>query len=169
MGHFSLAYLEDVINFSPSIEEYRKHINLVFDQLREHNLKIKISKCKFMQSETQYLGFIVDNKGIQPDPEKIKVMRAILPPENVREVQGILGMCSYYTHFIPNFSEIVIPLIKLTKKFVKFVWSEEYHAAFIFLKTSLTTVPILGYPYVNKPYILYTDTSDNWRMLVPTM
>ena len=64
MSHFSLAYLDDVIIFSPSIEEHLKHINLVFDTLREHNLKMKISKCKFMQSETQYLGFIVDNKGI---------------------------------------------------------------------------------------------------------
>ena len=75
-----------------------------------------------MQSETQYLGFIVDNRGIWPDPEKIKVMRAMFLLENVRELQGFLGMCSYYRCFIPNFSEIAIPLIKLTKKFV--VWSE---------------------------------------------
>ena len=47
---------------------------------------MKISKCKFIQLETQNLGFIVDNRGIQPDPEKIKVMRAMLAPENVREV-----------------------------------------------------------------------------------
>ena len=70
MNYFSLAYLDDVIIFSPSIEEHLKHINLFFDQLREHSLKMKISKCKFMQSETHYVGFIVDNKGIQPDPEK---------------------------------------------------------------------------------------------------
>ena len=60
-------------------------------------------------------------------------------------------MCSYYRHFIPNFSEIAIPLIKLTKKFAKFVWSQECQVAFEFLKTSLTAVPVLGYPDVNKP------------------
>ena len=64
MSHFNLAYLDDVIIFSPSIAEHLKHINLVFDQLREHNLKTNISKCKFMQSEIQYVGLIVDNKGI---------------------------------------------------------------------------------------------------------
>ena len=112
---------------------------------------MEISKCKFKQSEIQYLGFIVDNKGIQPGPEKIKVMRAMLPPENFREVQGFLGMCSYYRCFILNLSEIAIPLIKLTKKFAKLVWSEECQVAYEFLKTSLTTVPILGYPDVNKP------------------
>ena len=62
---------------------------------------------------------------------------------------------------MPNFSKTVIPLIKVTKKFAKFVWSEECQVAFEFLKTSLTTVPILGYPDVNKPYILYTDSGDN--------
>ena len=71
-------------------------------------------------------------------------------------------MCSYYRHFIPNFSEIAIPLIKLTKKFATFVWSEECQVAFEFFQTSLTTVPALGYPDVTKPYILYTDTSDNF-------
>ena len=73
----------------------------------------------------------------------------------------MLGMCSYYRCFVPNFSEIAIPLITLTKKFAKFVWSEECQVAFEFLKTSLNTLPILGYPDVNKPYILYTDASDN--------
>ena len=88
MSHFSLAYLDDVIIFSHSIEEHLKHINLNLDWLREHNLKMTIPKCKCMQSETQYLEFIFDNKGIWPDLEKIKVMRAMLPPGNVREVWG---------------------------------------------------------------------------------
>ena len=64
MSHFNLAYLDDVIIFSSSIEEHLKPINLIFDQLREHNVKMQTSKCIFMQSETQYLGFIVNDKGI---------------------------------------------------------------------------------------------------------
>ena len=88
-------------------------------------------------------------------------MKAMLPSANVREVQGFLGIHSYYRCCIPNFSETTTPLIILTKKFAKFVWSEECQVAFEFLKTSLTTVPILGYHDVNKPYILYTDASEN--------
>ena len=62
MSHFSLAYLDDVIIFSPTFDEHLKHIELAFDHLKEHNLKMKISKCKFAQKQTQYLGFIVDGK-----------------------------------------------------------------------------------------------------------
>ena len=122
---------------------------------------MKISKCKFAQKQTQYLGFIVDGQGILPDPEKVKVIRAMLPPENVRQVRSFICMCSFYRRFIANFSEIAIPIIKLTKKFAKFEWTKECQIAFDFLKESLTTVPVLGYPDINKPYILYTDASDN--------
>ena len=65
-----------------------------------------------------------------------------------------------YRRFIPNFSEIAIPLIRLTKKNVEFNWSAECQTAFDFLKESLTTVPVSAYPDPNKPYILYTDASD---------
>ena len=47
------------------------------------------------EKQTQYLGFIVDGNGVRPDPEKVKVIKQMLPPENVREVRGFLGMMSY--------------------------------------------------------------------------
>ena len=95
MSHFSLAYLDDVIIFSPTFDVHLRHIGLVFGHLKEHNLKMKISKCKFAQKQTQYLGFIVDGQGIGPDPEKVMVIRAMLPLENVREVRSFIGMCSF--------------------------------------------------------------------------
>ena len=75
MNHFSLAYLDDVIIFSSTLEEHLKHISMVFDCLKEHNLKMKISKCKFAQKQTQYVGFIVDGNGVRPYPEKVKVIK----------------------------------------------------------------------------------------------
>ena len=52
LGKFAMAYLDDTIIFSPSMEEHVKHIQLVFDRLRQHQLKLKISKCKFMQGDS---------------------------------------------------------------------------------------------------------------------
>ena len=95
------------------------------------------------------------------DPNKVKVMRQMLPPTCVREVRCIIGMCSYYRRFIPNFSAIAKPLITLTKKFAKIDLSEECQAAFDFLKGILRTVPVLAYSDTSKPYILYTDASDD--------
>ena len=160
LGDFSMAYLDDIIIFSPTLEDHMRHINKVFERLREHNLKLKLSKCKFIQDETQYLGFINSKDGIMTDPEKVRVIRGMSPPTTVKGVRSFIGMCSYYRRFIPNFSEIAKPIIKLTKKFAKFDWNKCCQTAFDLLKELLTTAPVLTYPDPNKPYILYTDASD---------
>ena len=143
LGKFAMAYLDDIITFSPSMEENIKHIQLVFDRLRQHQLKLKISKCKFMQEETQYLGFIINRQGIMTDPDKVQVIKNINPPNCVREVRSFIGMCNYYRSFFPNFSAKAKPLIKLTRKFAKFEWNKECQAAFDHLKECLTTSPLL--------------------------
>lgn len=69
-------------------------------------------------------------------------------------------MCGYYRRLIPNFSKIAEPLISLTNKYARFSWTEDCQKAFDFLKDSLTVVPLLAYPDIQKPYTLYTDASD---------
>ena len=95
------------------------------------------------------------------DPDKVHVIRNMVPPKCVREVRSFIGMYSYYRRFIPNFSAILKPLINLTKKSANIEWTKECQIDFDFLKESLTTVPLLAYPDTNKPYILYTDASDD--------
>ena len=81
----------------------------------------------------------------------------MVPSKYVREVRSFIGMCSYYRRFIPNSSAIAKPLIILTKKFE---WTKVSNC-FDCLKESFTTVPLLAYPDTSKPYILYTDPSND--------
>ena len=148
-----MAYLDDIIIFSAS-EEHKQHIKKIFDCLKQHSLKLKLSKCKFMQKETQYLGFIISEVGIMEDPNKVKAVRQMLPPTCVREVRSFICMCSCYRRFFPDFSAIAKPVIRLTKKFAKFEWSKECQAAFEFLKDSVIIVPVLAYSDTSKLYIL---------------
>ena len=83
------------------------------------------------------------------------------PPSCVREVRSFFGMCSYYRRFIPNFSAKAKSLIKLTRKFAKLEWNKECQDAFNHLEECLTTSPLLSYPDTSKPYILYTDASND--------
>ena len=87
-------------------------------------------------------------------------MKTLSPPATVREVRGAIGMLSYYRRYIPNFAEIAAPIIDLTKRYAKFVWTPQFDRAFNFLKESLTIIPLLSYPDVNKGYVLYVDASD---------
>ncbi len=113
-----------------------------------------------MQAETNYLGFIINESGIKPDQKKVEAIRSLPIPTCVREVRSFIGMCSYYRRFIPNFSKIAEPIIALTKKYAHYKWTPEHQKVFEYLKESLSVVPLLSYPDPNKPYTLYTDSSD---------
>ena len=161
LSHFATAYLDDILIYSETLEEHLFHLQTIFDRLRQHGLKLKLKKCSFLQTETNYLGFVINNKGISPDQKKVDAIRTLPAPTCVREVRSFVGMCSYYRRFIPNFSEIAEPIIALTRKHARFRWSTECQTAFEYLKQSLTVVPLLAYPDPNKPYTLYTDASNS--------
>ncbi len=156
---FAIAYLDDILVFSPTLEDHMTHLDSIFGRLREHDLRLKLKKCSFLKSETHYLGFVIDKDGIKPDSQKVEAIRSLPVPTCVREVRSFIGMCSYYRRFIPNFSKIAEPVIALTRKHAHFKWSETHDKAFQYLKDSLSVVPLLAYPDTNKPYTLYTDAS----------
>ena len=158
---FAIAYIDDILIYSETLEDHLSHIQQVFDRLRKHGLKLKLKKCQFLKNETNYLGFKITTNGIKPETEKVETIRSLPPPISVKEVRSFIGMMSYYRRFVPNFSKISTPLVELTKKYAKFKWTEECQKAFEYLKDSLTTVPSLAYPDVSKPYILYTDASND--------
>ena len=157
---FALAYLDDILIFSKTKEDHVRHIQEVFNRLRQHNLKLKMKKCSFMEPETQYLGFVINAGGIKVDPNKVKIIRDLPTPKTVKEIRSVLGMAGFYRKIIPNFSRIAEPLINLTKKYAKFKWEPIHQVAFDELKRSLTKIPSLGHPDPEKKYRLYTDASD---------
>ncbi|MEW8548463.1 MAG: reverse transcriptase domain-containing protein, partial [Candidatus Thiodiazotropha sp.] len=159
LDDFATSYLDDVLIWSSSLEEHLTHIQQVLDKFRQHNLKLKLKKCNFLQKETVHLGFVISKDGVKPDMQKVAAIRDMPSPSNVREVRGFMGSVGYYRRFIPNFSKIAQPLINLTKKNARFRWSDECQTAFEFLKESLTVVPLLAYPNSQAPYKLFCDSS----------
>ena len=157
---FAIAYLDDVLIWSNSLEEHLDHIQQVFDRLREHKLRLKLKKCGFLKEQTNYLGFVIDRTGIKADPKKVQVIKNLPSPTCVKDVRSFIGMSSYYRRFIPQFSVITEPLITLTKKNARFQWSTRCQEAFDCIKKHLTKIPSLGYPDITKPYIVYCDASD---------
>lgn len=161
LSWFTTAYLDDILIFSTTLEEHLYHIQQVFDRLRQHQLRLKLKKCNFFKAETYYLGFVINSDGISPDPRKVEIIKSLPPPTCVKDVRSFIGMVSYYRRFIPNFSETAKPIVALTKKYANFKWDADCQTAFDCMKKQLSSLPILGYPDTNKPYILYTDASNS--------
>lgn len=155
-----LIYLDDIIVYSDTFEQHVERLQLVFDCLRNAGLKLKPQKCHLFQTEVLYLGHIVSKDGIKSDPSKIERVRDWPVPRNVSEVRSFVGLCSYYKKFVDGFADLCRPLYHLTKKDVKFVWSDECEESFKQLKFALQHSVTLQYPDFELPFILDTDASD---------
>ena len=132
----------------------------MLQRLPEHSLHAKLGKCTFHTDTIEYLGFIVSPAGLTMDPEKTKVVHDWPVPKNVKDIQSFVGFANFYRRFIANYSDIITPMNRLTRKDTPFVWSPECQAAFEALKDAFTTAPILTHFDPANPIVIETDGSD---------
>ena len=160
---FSMVYIDDIIIFSETWEQHLEHIKLVLDCLLEAGLKLKAQKCHFGFEELKFLGHIVSAKGIQTDPEKIRAIQELPIPGDVHALRRFLGMAGYYRRYIDGFSRISKPLNALTenRQGKQMVFSEECLNSFSTLKERLMTAPVLGYPDLDKDFVIHCDASKD--------
>ena len=126
----STAYIDDILTFSKTFEQHLSDLEKLFKRLLEANLKVKTSKCKIASSETMFLGYKISSKGMSIHENRVEAIRNYPRPTNSKRVKEFVGMASYYRQFVPNFSSIVDPLNNLTKKNVRFKWSDACERAF---------------------------------------
>ena len=157
---FCQAYLDDVLIYSKTKKEHRKHVCLVLERLRSAGLQVDIKKCEFDVEETMFLGVLVSGQGLRMDPEKVKVVVEWRTPKHLKEVQGFLGFANFYRRFIKDYSKTVRALNNLTKKDHPFVWNEACELAFQGLKDKIVSAPVLRHFDHSRQAILETDSSD---------
>ncbi len=125
---------------------------------------VKVKKCEFAKKELKFLGHIISRKGIRTDSKKIEKMVNIGLPKNLKELRSRLSLFSFYRQYIKGFSSITKLMYELTQiengKYVPFVWNEKRQKAFDEIKRRMTMAPIVAHPDFNKPFILYTDASE---------
>ena len=155
-----LCYFDDIIIPSCNLQQQCERLALVLTRFREHNLKVKASKCCFGADQVLFLGHIVSSAGVLTDPKKIAAVSDLAYPKNVEQVRTFLGLAGYYRRFIPNFASISAPLVALTKKASKFHWGTPEQSAFQILQQLLCSAPVLSYPKFDQRFILQTEASD---------
>ena len=130
------------------------------EALSKVGLHLKLEKCEFHKTKVKYLGLIISVDGVKMDQKKVKAVMEWGSPKNLHDLRAFLGFSNFYRRFISGYSEIISPMIKLTKKDVKFVWNAECEAAFQQLKHRFISVPILMHFDAEKEIIVETDASD---------
>lgn len=152
-----VVFIDDILIYSKTFEDHVKHVQLVFQLLHDHNLKVKLSKCTFAKQQLRYLGHIISPEGVSTDPSKVQDVQKWPTPMNVKDLRGFLGIAGYYRRFIKKFGMLAKPLTELLKKGVMFVWTESTEQAFQLLKQSLISAPVLALPDFSKPFVVETD------------
>ena len=152
--------MDDVIIHANSLKEHDKRVRKFFNRLTLTRLMLQPEKVHFLRKEVAFLGHIVSERGVEPDPEKIKAVSEFPQPKGVRNIREFLGLTGYYHRFIQDYAKIAKPLHELLKKDKKFNWEESQQTSFEALKERLCAHPILLFPDFDKPFMLTTNASD---------
>jgi hypothetical protein len=159
LDSFVIVFLDDILIYSRTLEEHQQHVRLVLDQLRQHKLYAKQSKCEFFQSSIGFLGHVVSGDGISMEPGKVKAITEWPPLQSVHDVRSFLGLAGYYRRFVTGFSRIAAPLSELTKNDQKWEWTNVQQQAFEQLKQAIASAPVLVTPDESLPYVVVADAS----------
>ncbi|GJS47260.1 putative reverse transcriptase domain-containing protein [Tanacetum coccineum] len=159
LDKFVIVFIDDILIYSKDEKEHEEHLKAILELLKEEKLYAKFSKCEFWIPKVQFLGHVIDSRGIHVDPAKIESIKDWASPKTPTEIRQFLGLAGYYRRFIEGFSKIAKPMTKLTQKGIKFDWGEKEENAFQLIKQKLCSAPILALPEGSKDFVVYCDAS----------
>ena len=138
------VYIDDMLVKSTTVELHLAHLIEAFQILKEYNMKLNPAKCAFGVSAGKFLGFIVNNRGIKANPDKIKDVLDMPSPSSIKEVQRLTGRIAALSRFVSRANDKCQPFFQVLKK--AFQWDAHCEEAFTALKTYLSSSPILVSP-----------------------
>ena len=152
---------DDILIYTSNKAEHMQTLKTLFDKIKKLGLKLNKNKCVFLKSSLSFFGVIISENGVQPDPNKIESIKTAQHPNNIQELRSFLGLITYVSKFIKNFSEKTAPLRKLLRKDCNFSWNKEQDDAFELLKGELCSDTILTFYNPNDDLELITDASGH--------
>ena len=132
-----LAYQDDIIVHTSDLETHNLALKSLLERLVHFNIRINKNKSLFRCEKIKYLGYLVSQNGIEPDPEKFDPIMKASDPDSKVALQSILGSLQYYSRFVPNFAEMAAPLFDLCKKDAEFRFDTEHKRILSQLKESI--------------------------------
>ncbi|PKI51083.1 hypothetical protein CRG98_028512 [Punica granatum] len=143
------VYVNDMIAKSKEGEDHLVNLKRLFDRLKKYKLLLNLAKCTFGVKSGKLLGFVVSEKGIEVDPDKVKAIMELPPPSTVCEVRSFLGWLNYIARFMANLTNKCQPLFHLLHKNAAIEWDDECQKAFDTIKAYLVQPPVLQNGVVN--------------------
>ncbi|XP_022880699.1 uncharacterized protein LOC111397969 [Olea europaea var. sylvestris] len=159
LDQFIIVFIDDILVYFKDKKQYEEQLRVVLETLRNEKLYVKLKKYEFWLDRVSFLGHVVTAQGIEVDPAKVEAVTNWPRPSNVGEVRSFLGLAGYYKRFIEGFSKIAGPMTQLTRKGVKFQWTEKCEKCFQELKQRLVSAHVLTILDGYDGFVIYSDAS----------
>jgi hypothetical protein len=153
IGRTVEAYVDDIVVKTRKADDLVNDLRVAFDCLRANGVKLNPEKCGVPRG--MLLGYIVSQRGIEPNPEKVTALERMGPIQDLKGVQKVLGCLAALSRFISRLGEKGLPLYRLLKNHERFSWTVEAQEALDKLKATLARAPILTPPQDDEPLYLY--------------
>nr|KYP54333.1 Retrovirus-related Pol polyprotein from transposon 17.6 [Cajanus cajan] len=160
LGQNVEAYVDDMVVKSASIDRHFGDLQELFDTIRKFQLKLNPEKCSFGVQAGKFLGFLLTHRGIEANPDKCSAIINMRSPSTVKEVQQLAGRMASLSRFLSRATDKALPLFQCLKKNDRFTWTTECEEAFMELKRSLSSSPILTRLRTSLPLLVYISASD---------
>ena len=139
-----VCLVDDILICGKTQAEHDERLIAVLTRLSEAGLTLKKEKCELNRTSIKFLGQLVDETGVKPDPDKILAIQGMKPPTNITELRRFLGMINQLNKFSPNLADRTKPLRDLLSKKNHWVWGDEQDKAFREIKESLSSEEVLA-------------------------
>ncbi|RXN38376.1 putative protein K02A2.6-like protein [Labeo rohita] len=151
--------LNDLLIVGKDEQEHLATLCQVLQRLQDSGLRVKKCKCEWGQTRIEYLGHVIDGRGVYPTKDKVRAIQNAPAPSNVKELRAFLGLVNYYGRFVPHQSTVLAPLYRLLKEQVVWQWGKKEQGAFNKCKELLTSDKVLVHHDPQLPLTLACDAS----------
>lgn len=153
------AYQDDILIGGTSLQDHDATLSKVLHILDSHSLVINKEKSEMRKSVVHFLGYLLGDGGLQPDPSRLAQLSNLASPTNRNQLKSILGTLQFYSRFTSKHSAIAAPLFRLLSPKVQFKWSSVEEKALRMLLAEIQLVSQLVFYDLQKPLYLSTDAS----------
>ena len=157
IGRNVQVYMDNMLVKSRREDDHLDDLKETFDTLHSYNMKLNPRKCAFGVTVGKFLGFIVSQRGIEVNPDKIQAIMEMAPPRNMKEVQSLNGKVAALNRFVSRVTDKCLPFFYTLKK--HFEWMAKCQQAFEDLKAYLSSLSLLSPSKPGEELFLYLAVS----------